>query len=46
MARIHSLGGQTRNSIARSIRQLARDSFSPNANNIVNAIAVQADGRI
>src|ERR1019366_7711459 len=42
-----SIGGATRNHIARldAITGLA-DSFDPNANSIVNAIAVQADGRI
>ena len=43
----NSIGGQTRNRIARldAITGLA-DSFDPNANNSVNAIAVQADGKI
>jgi uncharacterized delta-60 repeat protein len=43
----NSIGGQSRNYIARldAITGLA-DSFNPNANNIVNAIAVQADGKI
>ena len=42
-----SIGGQTRNYIARldATNGLA-DSFNPNANGQVNAIAVQADGRI
>ena len=43
----NSIGGQTRNRIARldATTGLA-DSFDPNANNIVNSIAVQADGKI
>ena len=43
----NSIGGQTRNFIARldATTGLA-DSFNPNANNVVNAIAVQADGKI
>jgi uncharacterized delta-60 repeat protein len=43
----NSIGGQTRNHIARldAITGLA-DSFDPNANNIVDAITVQADGKI
>ena len=43
----NSIGGQTRNRIARldPITGLA-DSFDPNANGSVNAIAVQADGKI
>ena len=42
-----SIGGQTRNRIARldAMTGLA-DSFNPNANNHVYAIAVQADGKI
>ena len=42
-----SIGGQTRNSIARldATTGLA-DSFNPNANNFVRSIAVQADGKI
>ena len=42
-----SIGGQTRNHIARldATTGLA-DSFDPNANSIVNSIAVQADGKI
>jgi len=42
-----SIGGQTRNFIARldATTGLA-DSFDPNANGIVNSIAVQADGKI
>jgi uncharacterized delta-60 repeat protein len=42
-----TIGGQTRNRIARldAVTGLA-DSFDPNANNTVNAIAVQADGKI
>ena len=43
----NSIGGQSRNRLARldSITGLA-DSFNPNANNIVETIAVQADGKI
>ena len=43
----NSIGGQTRNYIARldATTGLA-DSFDPNANNDVNSIAVQADGKI
>jgi uncharacterized delta-60 repeat protein len=43
----NSIGGQARNRIARldATTGLA-DSFNPNANNTVNAIAVQADGKI
>ena len=43
----NSIGGQTRNCIARldAITGLA-DSFNPNANGAVFAIAVQADGKI
>ena len=43
----NSIGGQTRNRIARldATTGLA-DSFNPNANNTVNSIAVQADGKI
>ncbi len=43
----NSIGGQTRNRIARldPTTGLA-DSFDPNADNAVNAIAVQADGKI
>src|SRR5450755_4773628 len=43
----NSIGGQTRNYIARldATTGLA-DSFDPNANNGVNSIAVQADGKI
>jgi uncharacterized delta-60 repeat protein len=42
-----TIGGQTRNRIARldAVTGLA-DSFDPNANNTVSAIAVQADGKI
>jgi uncharacterized delta-60 repeat protein len=42
-----TIGGQTRNYIARldAVTGLA-DSFDPNANNTVSAIAVQADGKI
>src|SRR5205814_1956847 len=41
------MGGETRNCIARldATTGLA-DSFDPNANNPVNSIAVQADGKI
>ena len=44
---IEQIGGQTRNRIARldATTGLA-DSFNPNANNVVYAIAVQADGKI
>jgi uncharacterized delta-60 repeat protein len=43
----NSIGGQTRNRLARldATTGLA-DSFDPNANNTVYAIAVQADGKI
>ena len=43
----NSIGGQARNRIARldATTGLA-DSFNPNANGLVNAIAVQADGKI
>jgi len=43
----NSIGGQTRNYLARldATTGLA-DSFDPNANGIVVAIAVQADGKI
>ncbi len=43
----NSIGGQTRNRIARldGATGLA-DSFDPNANNLVFAIAMQADGKI
>ena len=43
----NSVGGQARNYIARldATTGLA-DSFDPNANNVVNAIGVQADGKI
>ena len=43
----NSIGGQTRNSIARldPITGLA-DSFDPNANSVVLSIAVQANGKI
>ncbi len=42
-----TIGGQTRNGIARldAVTGLA-DSFNPNANDQVHAIAVQADGKI
>ena len=44
---VNSIGGQTRNNIARldATNGLA-DSFDPNANDDVNAIAVQTDGKI
>jgi uncharacterized delta-60 repeat protein len=43
----NSIGGQTRNNIARldAVTGLA-DSFDPNANGFVQGIAVQADGKI
>jgi uncharacterized delta-60 repeat protein len=42
-----SIGGQTRNYIARlNASTGAADSFDPNANDVVRAIAVQADGNI
>jgi uncharacterized delta-60 repeat protein len=43
----NSIGGQTRNYIARvdPTTGLA-DSFDPNANNVVDSIAVQSDGKI
>jgi uncharacterized delta-60 repeat protein len=43
----NSIGGQTRNRMARldATTGLA-DAFDPNANNAVNSIAVQADGKI
>ncbi len=43
----NGIGGQPRNYIARldATTGLA-DSFDPNANNTVNSIAVQADGKI
>ena len=47
LSRANSIGGQTRNRIARldATTGLA-DSFNPNANGDVHAIAVQADGKI
>ena len=43
----NSIGGQTRNGIARlDATTGAADSFDPNANSQVNAIAVQTDGKI
>jgi uncharacterized delta-60 repeat protein len=44
---VNSIGGQTRNYIARldATTGLA-DSFDPNANNFLRSIAVQADGKI
>src|SRR5205807_125159 len=43
----NSIGGQTRNRIARlDATTGVADSFDPNANNIVDSIAVQADGKI
>src|SRR5438128_2352427 len=41
-----SIGGQTRNHIARLNPDGTLDAFNPNANGGVNAIAVQADGKI
>ena len=43
----NSIGGQTRNRIARldAATGLA-DSFNPNANGVVDSIAVQADGKV
>jgi uncharacterized delta-60 repeat protein len=43
----NSIGGQTRNHIAQldAANGLA-DSFNPNANNSVNSLAVQADGKV
>lgn len=44
---INSIGGQTRNYIARLDSTTgAADSFNPNANQHVNSIVVQTDGRI
>src|SRR5207245_9513759 len=44
---VTSTGGRPRNHIARLHGTLAlADSFDPNANNAVNSIAVQADGKI
>ena len=43
----NSIGGQTRNYMARlDATTGAADSFNPNANNLVRAIAVQTDGKI
>jgi uncharacterized delta-60 repeat protein len=43
----NSIGGQTRNYIARLDATTGQaDSFDPNANEFVDAIAVQADGKI
>ena len=43
----NSIGGQTRNRIARLDPTTAMaDSFNPDANNVLFAIAVQADGKI
>src|SRR5438445_7692826 len=43
----NSIGGQTRNFIARLDATTGMaDSFDPNANNEVDTIAVQADGKI
>ena len=43
----NSIGGQTRNNIARlDATTGAADSFDPNANSFVQAIAVQTDGKI
>ena len=41
-----SIGGQTRNGIARFNADGGFDSFNPNANAAVNTIAMQADGKI
>ena len=42
-----SIGGQTRNYLARLDPTTgAADSFDPNADNVLNAIALQADGKI
>jgi hypothetical protein len=44
---VNSIGGQSREYIARLDTSTGlADSFSPNADDIVNAIAVQADGKI
>ncbi len=43
----NGIGGATRNRIARlSATTGLADSFDPNANNVVNSIAVQSDGKI
>ena len=42
----NSIGGKTRNYIARLDTNGVADSFNPNANDVVRAIAVQADGKI
>jgi len=42
----NSIGGKTRNYIARLDTGGVADSFNPNANEVVRAIAVQADGKI
>jgi uncharacterized delta-60 repeat protein len=43
----NSIGGQTRNRIARLDPSTGlADSFDPNANGLINSIAVQADGKI
>jgi uncharacterized delta-60 repeat protein len=43
----NSIGGQTRNRIARlEATNGQADSFDPNADNIVNAVVVQADGKV
>jgi uncharacterized delta-60 repeat protein len=43
----NSIGGQSRNYIARlDATNGAADSFNPNANSVVHAIAIQQDGRI
>jgi uncharacterized delta-60 repeat protein len=41
-----SVGGQTRNNIARIANDGTIDSFNPNANGGVSSIVMQADGRI
>jgi uncharacterized delta-60 repeat protein len=43
----NSIGGQARNHIARLVATTGQaDSFNPNANSLVNSIAVQADGKV
>ena len=42
----NSIGGQTRNFIARLNSDGTADEFNPNANNTVYAVAVQADGKV
>ncbi|HWM26234.1 MAG TPA: delta-60 repeat domain-containing protein [Chthoniobacterales bacterium] len=44
---VNSIGGQTRNRIARlDATTGSADSFDPNADDAVNAIALQADGKV